>query len=103
MTRNALTDYFRTRKVFEEIPEMPDGSSSVEDGICNAEMLETLTEALKTLDERERDIIIFRFYFNKKQRDIAEEMGISYSYVRVLQNKALQKLRSFFSNSDFTD
>ena len=86
ITRNTLTDYFRTRKVFAEIPVTMEADTSVEDDICNAETLELLTKALEALDERERDIVVFRYYFNKQLKDIAAQMGISYAYVRVLHN-----------------
>lgn len=95
ITRNTLTDYFRTRKVFAEIPETMEADTSVEDDVCNAEMLETLAKALETLDERERDIIILRFYSGKTLKEITAQMGISYAYGKVLQNKAFEKLRRF--------
>lgn len=95
ITRNTLTDYFRTRKVFAEIPETLEDDSSVENDVCNAEMLEILANALETLDERERDIIILRFYSGKTLKEITAQMGISYAYGKVLQNKALEKLRNF--------
>ena len=93
ITRNTLTDYFRTRKVFAEIPENETDDSSVEEDICNAETLETLADALESLEERERDIIILRFYSGKTLREISSQMGISYAYVKVLQNKAFEHLR----------
>ncbi len=96
IARNTLTDYFRTRKVLEEIPEAQADGSCIEDDICNAEMLETLADALEALDERERDIIIARFYKGKTLTEIAEQMCISYSYVKVLQNKAFDKMKKFF-------
>ena len=95
ITRNTLTDYFRTRKVFSEIPETLEDYASVEDDVCNAEMLEVLAKALETLDERERDIIILRFYEGKTLKKITAQMGISYAYGKVLQNKAFEKLRKF--------
>ncbi len=95
ITRNTLTDYFRTRKVLAEIPETLEDDSSVENDVCNAEMLEILANALETLDERERDIIILRFYSGKTLKEITAQMGISYAYGKVLQNKALEKLRNF--------
>ena len=95
ITRNTLTDYFRTRKVFAEIPETMETDTSVEDNVCNAEMLETLAKALETLDERERDIIILRFYSGKPLKQITAQMGISYAYGKVLQNKAFEKLRKY--------
>ena len=95
ITRNTLTDYFRTSKVFAEIPETMVADTSVEDDVCNAEILEILARALETLDERERDVIILRFYSGKTLREISSQMGISYAYVKVLQNKAFEKLREF--------
>lgn len=95
ITRNTLTDYYRTRKVFAEIPETMETDTSVEDDVCNAEMLDNLAKALETLDERERDIIILRFYSGKTLKEIAGNMGISYAYVKVLQNKAFEKLRKY--------
>lgn len=96
ITRNTLTDYFRTRRVHEEIPEALADGTSVEDDVCNAETLDTLAEALEALDERERDIIILRFYKGMNLTEIAEQMGISYSYVKVLQNKAFSAMKKFF-------
>ena len=96
ITRNTLTDYFRTRKLYVEIPESVEDKSSVEDTVCNAEMLELLAKALNALDERERDIIILRFYGDKTLKEICLNMGISYSYGKVLQNKALAELKKIF-------
>ena len=98
ITRNTLTDYYRTRKVFDEIQELSEDDASTEDDVCKAETLELLAKALEALDERERDIVVFRYYFNKQLKDIASQMGISYAYVRVLHNRALQNLRIFFEN-----
>ena len=93
VTRNTLTDYFRTRKVFSEMPEDATDETSVTDEICNAEMLEKLANALETLEKRERDIIILHYYSGKTLKEIADRLGISYAYVKILQNKALEHLR----------
>ena len=93
VTRNTLTDYYRTRKVFAEIPEEIEDDASTEDEICNAEALEKLADALEALDKRERDIIILHYYSGKTLKEIAERLDISYTYVKILQNKALGKLR----------
>ena len=98
ITRNTLTDYFRTRKVFAEITEIIEDDISVEEEVCNAEMLETLADALETLEERERDIIILRFFSGKTLRDISSQMSISYAYVKILQNNAFAKIKNFFEN-----
>lgn len=96
VTRNTLTDRFRTRKTFVEIPETLADNASPEDEICNSMMLEALAAALEKLEERERDIIIMHYYSEKTLKEIAVKMGISYAYVKVLHNKALGKLKDFF-------
>ncbi len=93
ITRNTLTDYYRTMRVLVEVPETISDEHCVEDEICNAEMLENLANGLEELDKRERDIIILHYYSGKTLREISERLSISYSYVKILQNKALKKLR----------
>lgn len=97
ITRNTLTDHFRTQKQVEEIPEALTDGSSLEEDVCNTETLETLAKALKALDTRERDIVILRFYSGKTLKDIAAQMGISYAYAKVLQSRALGSLKKVFS------
>ena len=96
IARNTLTDWYRTRRVFDEIPETLEDGSSVEDDLCKAENLELLADALEALDERERDIIIARYYEGQTLLRIAERMDISYAYVKVLHNKALASMKKFF-------
>ena len=52
-----------------------------------------LREAMKTLSERERTIISLRFYKNKTQVEIAEEIGISQAQVSRLEKGALERMR----------
>lgn len=52
-----------------------------------------LREAMMRLGERERKIINLRFYKNKTQMEIAEEIGISQAQVSRLEKGALEKMR----------
>ena len=52
-----------------------------------------LQEALERLNERERKIIQMRFYKNKTQMEIADEIGISQAQVSRLEKGALEKMR----------
>ena len=52
------------------------------------------------LDERERRIIVLRYGLTKSgrhyaQRDVAEKLGISRSYVSRLEKSALDKIREY--------
>ena len=52
-----------------------------------------LRQALDTLNARERKIINLRFYRNKTQMELAEEIGISQAQVARLEKATLEKLR----------
>lgn len=50
----------------------------------------TVEEGIKKLNEREKNIIINRFYENKTQMEIAQEIGISQAQVSRLEKNALK-------------
>ena len=56
-----------------------------------------LRQAVKELPEREREIVIMRFglYGHKEltQKEVAQYMGISQSYISRLEKRIMQKLR----------
>jgi RNA polymerase sporulation-specific sigma factor len=53
-----------------------------------------LRDAMQTLNDRERNILVKRFYHNKTQMEIADEIGISQAQVSRLEKGALEHLRS---------
>jgi len=53
-----------------------------------------LREAMSCLDERERKIIIMRYYLNKTQTEIAKDIGISQAQVSRLEKSALLRMRA---------
>ena len=100
ITRNTLTDHFRTRRVHDEIPETLAEDSSVEEDVCNSEMLNLLAGALEKLEERERDIIVLHYYSGKTLKEIGEKLGISYAYVKILHNRALDSIKEIMAVED---
>ncbi len=52
-----------------------------------------LKQAMKSLTERERTIINLRYYKNKTQMEIAEEIGISQAQVSRLEKGALEHMK----------
>lgn len=93
ITRNAVIDYFRASKRPCELPEELYSEDDTEQNIINTEMLERLADALERLNERERNIIVLHYYGGRTLKDIAEAMGISYSYTKLLHGGALKALR----------
>ena len=69
--------------------QLSDSNSSDEIWLENI----VLCEAMKKLSERERTIINMRYYKNKTQMEIAEEIGISQAQVSRLEKGALERMR----------
>ncbi len=96
ITKNTVIDFYRRRKVTEEIPEtMADASDDSLEAICTEETLKELARALEQMPERLRDIIIFRYYEGMKLKDIAVRMDMSYANIKILHKKALAELRTY--------
>lgn len=95
ITRNAVIDYFRASKRLCELPEELCSEDDTEQKLINTEMLERLADALGRLNERERDIIVLHYYSGRTLKDIAEAMGISYSYTKLLHSNALKALKKY--------
>lgn len=93
IARNAVIDYYRTHRVHGEIPDALAAQGSMEDDLTHRDTLETLATALEALEERQRDIVILRYYRGMTLKEIASRLHISYAYVKVLHNAALGTLK----------
>ena len=67
----------------------------------NSSIIFSLSEAIKTLDDRSKDIIQRRFLSEDKVtlHDLAAEYSISAERVRQIENGALKKLKAFMSDA----
>jgi RNA polymerase sigma-B factor len=66
----------------------------IEDGaLADVERHETLQPLLAELPERERRILVLRFYGNMTQTQIAEKVGLSQMHVSRLLSRTLKRLR----------
>ena len=52
-----------------------------------------IKNAIKTLGEREKRILLMRFYQQKTQTEVSEEIGISQAQVSRLEKSALEKMK----------
>jgi len=62
------------------------------------EMREVLERAMRHLNERERRIMIMRFFEEMSQSEVAKRLGISQMHVSRLQRAALEQLREYIPN-----
>ena len=55
-----------------------------------------LKDALSKLDEREKEIVMLRYYVGKTQMEVSEEIGISQAQVSRLEKNAIKEIRRAF-------
>jgi RNA polymerase sigma-70 factor (ECF subfamily) len=97
IARNTLIDFFRTRKIHEELGDDDIVEEDAFQGILDEETLDELASALEKLPQRERDLIILHYYHNMQLKEIALKLHMSYSNCKLVHNKALMKLRQYLN------
>jgi len=86
----------------EKVDDDDERGTSLIDRIAATNETETqidhfiLKELIKSLSPRERKIIIMRYYRDKTQSEIANELGVSQVQVSRLENKILEKMKEGF-------
>lgn len=56
----------------------------------------TISEAMKKLNEREKNIITRRIFDGKTQMEVAEEIGISQAQVSRLEKNAIERIKRMY-------
>lgn len=89
---NLRTDRWRrTRKeVVTEDGDLPDRAGHTQDTAADRDQL---LRALGTLAEREREVVVLRYYCDLAERSVADCLGISVGTVKSTGSRALAKLR----------
>lgn len=79
--------------------DIADPAQQAEQDDWDSQNAQTLTQALSTLNERNRDIITRRWLSDNKPtlHELAAEYGVSAERIRQLEANAIKKLRSAFS------
>ncbi len=99
---SRLKNYYRDRKQLVDISELenvlPDEMSDVEQSVCVEDIRKAMEIALRALPERERRIIVLKYYMNKTSAEIADALGMSPVNVRVLLSRTLKKLQQSCGN-----
>ena len=84
----VYSDGNETVRIMDQIASDKDDESLVEKM--------TLNDAIKNLSEREKEILLMRYYIGKTQMEVSEEVGISQAQVSRLEKTALKTLKKFF-------
>ena len=96
ITRNTVTDHFRTRRTLMALEDYmaDEAPEELNDGV-----LDSLADALLALKEKERSLILLHYYTGHTLKEVAEMMGMSYINAKVVHKKALDSLRAFFQKA----
>ena len=77
----------------EDAPAIADTLGDVDSALDQIENRETLRPLLESLPERERTVLVLRFFESMTQTQIAERIGVSQMHVSRLLARALGQLR----------
>lgn len=94
IARNAVIDYYRQRKAYEELDENIPCASDDFETIFKEDALEELARALRKLSEQERNVIVLHYYRNMTLKDIASSACMSYSNIKKIHARGLLHLKS---------
>jgi len=105
IVRNVVADHFRAQRrlawmSWDLFERQPSADTAPEDRVIERQAHAALSEALKQLNERERDLIGLKFAGGLNNREIAQLTGLSESNVGVSLYRAINRLRAALSPSD---
>lgn len=94
IAKNTMTDYWRKKKP-EPMPEEESVSDrdSIEDEVNKRIMGDKVVEAVSHLPEDMRSVVSLRFMSGYSAKQTAQSLGLSEANVRVIQYRALKKLK----------
>lgn len=102
IAKNTLVDYYRLKStknvLFDADCEMDIFdivSMDVEDCALEAERKEIIEKLLETLPERERKILVLKFWGGLKSSKIGEKMNIEEGHINIIVFRSLKKLKKY--------
>ena len=89
--------------IYEKTDESDEKSQSLLDKMCAEDKTDDMIDKIMLyaiidkLTEREKKIIILRYFRDKTQSEIATHLGVSQVQVSRLESKILDKMRKYFN------
>lgn len=99
---NVVADHYRARRWLSWLPleaagDRPESAPLIEDDLAERERRTGLLEALRSLDERQREVLALKFEARMSNQEIAAMTGLSESHVGVLIYRAVRKLKDLLA------
>lgn len=101
IARNLAIDAHRTAHPaldIDAVPDPPSGAPGPEQLVEAAERRDELRQAVDQLPPDQHDVIVYRFFADLAPREVAPLMHRSDGAVRILQHRALRRLRELLTS-----
>ena len=93
--RNCIIDHWRRIRPVYDIDDAPETVFATEDSYEGLDDTAKITSQLLTvLDDAEREIVFLKYHDEKKNTEIADELGMNPSTVATKLSRALEKIRA---------
>lgn len=96
IAHNAVIDHYRTRKVTAALDDVrlsdPGHAETVENGIDAAVEMNSIKNALQTLTDDQRQVLVLKFIDEMSNEEIAQHLGKREGAIRALQMRGLKAL-----------
>lgn len=100
IARNLMIDFFRSKKPVVLEDNIFSDEMSPENVFTENNLSNRLINAIMRLEPNYRQIIVLRFVNQVSHKEAADIMKLGYNNVRVLQYRALKKLRSLLTDEE---
>lgn len=106
IAKRKLVSYYRAKKDTVSLDAMEPDLTPGQDNVAKAANVmacrQALAQALSRLDERSREVVIFRFLKGFSAEETANRLGLSSVNIRVIQNRALSKMNKILEDMGFS-
>lgn len=98
IARNAVIDFYRTRKSHADIDDIwdIDGGEDATEEADRGKNFEALQRSMQKLKPEQREILTMRFWQDLSYAEIAEATGKSEANVRMIISRAVKKMKPDF-------
>lgn len=99
IVNSRFKNYLRSRRCFEDIEDYmectPSDGTALEQAAELEQERDLLARALKQLSQRQREIVVSRYFLGKSTKEIAQKLGMSPGNVRVQLYRTLQQMKEY--------
>lgn len=102
IVNSRYKNYLRSRRCFEDIEDYmdftPSDDAPLEQAIEMEQERSALTKALERLPQKQREIVISKYFLGKSTDEIAKRLEMTPVNVRVQLYRALQKMKGYIQS-----